>query len=335
MGGGAWDATTYHASTGAKISSGTTFGYDKTAKATRKFAAHKDLDPKQLNAAGVNIRESRDSVEHPNSVPIVIGFDATGSMGSVPRTVQTKLAGLFGLLLRKGYVEDPQIAVGVYGDAKCDYVPLQISQFESDNRIDDNLDKIFLEGNGGGNMGETQSLLWYYLLHHTATDAWDKRQKKGYLFMIADEVPLEINADEVKQFIGDGEPLGSLKTKDMAKALQERWEVIVLLIDNSSAHYQQSEKVYKELFGARNVLIVENPDTIAEVIGLAIGVKEGTVDSIDQAEEDLKDAGSNALAIRNAVNTVGGLINLGNPGGPLVKGSLDLDLEDTVGSARL
>lgn len=335
MGGGAWSASTYHSTTGARISSGTTFGYDKTAKATKQYAAHEALDPKKLNAAGVNLREARDNDEHPNSVPIVIGFDATGSMGSVPKTVQTKLAGLFGLLLRKGYVDDPQISVGVYGDAKCDYVPLQISQFESDNRIDDNLDKIFLEGNGGGNQGETQSLLWYYLIHHTATDAWEKRQKKGYLFMIADEVPLQITAAEVKDFVGDGEPLGSLDTKEMAKQLQEKWEVIVLLVNNSTAHYQNSEKVYSELFGARNVLIVENPDTIAEVIGLAIGVKEGTVDSIDQAEEDLKDAGSNAVAIRSAVTTVGNLINLGNPGGAIVKGSLDLDVDATAGSARI
>jgi len=192
MGLGSWSASSYSKSTASKIASGTTFGYDSTARSTGLYKAHESLDPTVKNADGKQIRESRDSVDHPNSVPIVVGFDATGSMGSVPRVVQKKLSGLFGLLTRKGYVEDPQISITAYGDAECDRVPLQISQFESDNKIDDNLDNLFLEGGGGGNGGETASLLWYYLINHTATDAWDKRGKKGYLFVIADERALDL-----------------------------------------------------------------------------------------------------------------------------------------------
>jgi hypothetical protein len=248
--------------------------------------------------------------------------------------MQTKLAGLFGLLLRKGYVEDPQIAISAYGDAFTDRVPLQFSQFESDNRIDDNLDKLFLEGNGGGNRGETSSLAWYYTIHHTATDAWEKRNKKGYLFMIADEVPLEITAEHVKEYIGDDQPLSSLKTEDLAKALQEKWEVYVLLIDNSAAAMQGSEARYIELFGRRHVLIVEDPDNITEIIGLAIGAAEGTVDDLDQAEDDLLEVGANALAIKGAVNAVSKLIG-GASGGALAKGDADIDLGAGSGSARL
>jgi len=337
MGGSSWSATDYTARTASKIAAGTSFGYDRDTKraGTSAYAAHKDLDPKYENAAKLNLREARDNDEHPNSTPIVIGFDATGSMGSVPKTVQKKLGGLFGLLLRKGYVEDPQIAISAYGDATCDRVPLQISQFESDNRIDDNLNNLFLEGGGGGNGGETQSLLWYYLINHMATDAWDKRNKKGYLFMIADEVPVSINATHIKEFIGDGEPLSTLDTKAMAKQLQEKWEVVVLVIDNLSAKLQRSEQTYKDLFGAQSVLLVENPETIAEVIGLAIGVKEGMVDTLDQAEEDLKDSGSNALAVKDALGSVRGMINLANAGGVVAKGSMNVDLSTKGGASRL
>lgn len=334
MGGGAWSANVYSSSTRAKISAGTTFGYDRTAKSTGSYKAHEALDPKGVNATGVNIRESRDNTEHPNSVPIVVGFDATGSMGSVPRTVQEKLAGLFGLLLRKGYVEDPQISVAAYGDAYCDRVPLQISQFESDNRIDDNLDKLFLEGGGGGNNGETQTLLWYYLAHHTATDAWEKRGKKGYLFVIADERALDLRPEHVKDFIGDGQPVGDLTAAGLIKEVQKKWDVVILLINNGTAKMQGSEEHYKQLVGKNNVLVVEDPSSIAETIGLAIGVKEGTVDSIEQAEDDLKETGSNALAIKSALGSVGGLINLGGAG-VVAKGSVDLDINGNSGSSRL
>lgn len=336
MGYGGWSSTTYARTTSAKIASGTSFGYDRTAKASGTYKAHEDLDPKKLAGAGSPfegqaIRESRDSVDHPNSVPIATIFDATGSMGSVPRVTQEKLAGLFGLLLRKGYVDDPQIMIGAYGDAYCDRVPLQISQFESDNRIDDNLDNLFLEGGGGGNNGETQTLAWYYLAYHTATDAWDKRGKKGYAFFVADERALDLKDEHVKEYIGDGQPLGSLKTKDLAQALQEKWEVYILLIDNSSARMQGSEKFYKDLFGEHHVLVLEDPNSVSETIALAIGVSEGTVD-LDEAEDDLKDSGANAVAIASATKAVVGLAKV-RGGSTVVKG--DADLAAGTGATRL
>lgn len=333
MGGGSYSADTYARTTRAKIVGGTTFGYDRTVRASGAKKAHEALDPKVKNALGINIRESRDNAEHPNSVPIVVGFDVTGSMGTVPRVAQEKLAGLFGLLLRKGYVEDPQVCIAAYGDAYCDRVPLQVSQFESDNRVDIALDQLYLEGNGGGNNGETQTLLWYYMAHHMETDAWDKRKKKGYLFVIADERALDLTPEHIKEFIGDEEPIGKLTAEALVKEVQKKWEVIILLINNGSAKAQGSEAHYKKLVGAHNVLIVEDPNSITETIGLAIGVKEGTVDSLDQAEEDLKENGLvDAVAVRSALGSVGGLIEL-NGSGVVAKGGFNLDLGNTSGGA--
>ena len=107
MGSGTWSSATYSAVSGAKIRAGATFDY--SARAT---GVHEKLDPKRLNAAGQNIRESRDSDEHPASTPIIVGFDETGSMGSIPRLVLTKLKTLFSLLVDKGYATDPQISRG-------------------------------------------------------------------------------------------------------------------------------------------------------------------------------------------------------------------------------
>jgi len=65
---------------------------------------HPSLDPHR-----VAVRESRDSGEHPRSLAIAVLFDVTGSMRDVPRRLQDKLPQLLGLLLRKGYADDPQI----------------------------------------------------------------------------------------------------------------------------------------------------------------------------------------------------------------------------------
>lgn len=307
MGSGSWSASTYKATTGASIAAGTTFGYSTSTRATTPAAAwtaHEDLDPKKVAGAGsplagMIVRESRDSVDHPNSVPVAVFFDETGSMGDIPVVVQQKLSDLFGLLLTKGYVEDPQVLVGAYGDHECDRVPLQVSQFESDNRVDDALDKIFIEGNGGGNGGESMSLAWYYLAHHTATDALDKRGKKGYAFFIGDEVALELSGKAVSTLVGDGEPLGKLDNKSVVADLLKSWDAFVLVIDNWSAKSQGSIKFYTDLFGRDRVLIVEDPESIAETIALSIGVLEGTVD-LDEGVDDLKSIGATDSAIRSA-----------------------------------
>lgn len=338
MGGGAWSASTYAATTGMKIDSGTSFSYSDDTKRRRAtdWKAHESLDPKKVAGptsplAGQIVREARDNAEHPNSVPVAVFFDETGSMGSVPRVVQKKLGGLFDLLLRKGYVEDPQLLIGAYGDAYTDHVPLQVGQFESDNRADEALDALFLEGNGGGNFGESMNLAWYYLAHHTATDAWEKRGKKGYAFFIGDEVALDLTSNQIKKFIGADEPVGDLSAQGLAQAVSEKWEVFILLIDNMSAKMQQSEKFYKGLFGESRVLVVQDPGSISETIALALGAMEGTLD-LDDAEDDLTAVGSNAVAIRSATAAVASLKDLGH--GALTRSAPDLGLSGS-GANRL
>lgn len=333
MGAGIWSAASYSATTKAKIDSGSTFGYDSYAKTTRKLEPHESLDPFKVAKNGYI--ESRDNPDHPNSVPIVVGLDQTGSMGAIPRVVQKKLAGLFNLLLMRGYVEDPQIAISAYGDCECDPIrtTVQFSQFESDNRIDEALDNLLLYGGGGGNGGESMTALWY-MMNKVQTDAWDKRGKKGYAFIVADEVALDLTPEQVRGFCGDEEP-GVMTVKGLAEKIQERWEVFILLIDNGSARAQGSEKFYKNLFGNRGVLVLEDPESVAETIALAIGVSEGTVD-LDEAEDDLKSTGSGELAIRSSVNAVkgAGLANLGG-GGAVVKGNASLNLGGGSDAGRL
>lgn len=295
MGGGSWTAATYEAVTSAKVSSGSTFAYDSHVRRTGDTRAHSDLDPKAKNSAGENIRESRDSKEHPNSLPIIVGFDSTGSMSSVPRTVQRRLPTLFTLLLEKGYATDPQIAVSTYGDATCDRVPLQFSQFESDNRIDDNVDKLYLEGGGGGNSGETSQLLLYYAAHHTATDALEKRGKKGYLFLIADERQVDVDGRIIKDVIGDAQPLGDISMEGIANAVSEKWNVFVLLIDNYSARMQKSEEFYSRLFGPDSVIIVQDPEYITETIASIIGFEEGT--DVAKITTDLAESSGKEVAL--------------------------------------
>ncbi len=341
MGNGSWSADTYASVTRSKLTKGTTFGYSAKAASSSNVAdkkAHADLDPKKVNGdasplAGKNIRESRDSDDHPTSTPVAVWFDETGSMGNTPRVIQEKLSTLFGMLLRKGYLEHPQIMVGGYGDGIWDHAPLQVSQFESDNRVDDALDNLYLEGHGGGNGGESQWLAWYYTAFHTATDAWEKREKKGYAFFIGDEKSLEPSGEQVVKWIGADEAPSGLTDQGIVDSLLEKWEAYVFVINNGSAHNQKSVQYYSSLFGSERVLVVEDEQAIAETISLTIGMTEGVID-LDDGVQDLKDAGASDAAVSQATRA---LALHKNRTGSLVTGKSPSDIEaaDDDSVARL
>ena len=294
----------YDAVTKTKIDSGTTFAYTSYAVRNHVNKAHENLRVLDENGKPLT-RESRDSSEHPESTPIVIGFDVTGSMGENPAILQKSLKGLFGMLVRKDVVSDPQVAIAGYGDTHCDYVPVQFSQFESDNRIDDNLDDVYIEHGGGGNMGETSTALVWFVANHVVTDAWEKRGKKGYLFLVGDECALDVSAEQSKEFLGEEQ--GHKITPEEAFALAaERWEIYFLLVDNYSAKMQHSKEKYEKLIGKDHVITLQSTEAAPAITAAVIGLAEETA-SDDTIVADLVDAGFDRSIAVVAADAVGGI----------------------------
>ena len=275
----------YDSVTRSKIDSGTTFAYTATSKRTGRYEAHDDL--KVLVDGKPVTRESRDSEEHPESTPIIVGFDVTGSMGDNPAILQRSLKGLFGMLVRKDVVSDPQVAIAAYGDTHCDRVPLQLSQFESDNRIDDNLDNVFVEMGGGGNMGETSTALVWFIASHVVTDAWEKRGKRGYLFLVGDECPLSVTSDQAHEFMGESIE-GEITPDGAFNIVRERWDTYFLLIDNYTAKIQHSRQKYEAILGEDHVITLQSADAAPAIMASVIGLAEETVDDL---VTDLVEAG--------------------------------------------
>lgn len=267
------------------------FDYDKHVRSTGKAEVHAEM-----NIFG-KTRESRDSDLHPQSLAIGIIFDVTGSMGTVPRVLQTKLGALMRVLLQRGYVEDPQILFGAIGDAYCDRVPIQIGQFESGLEMDDNLGKIYIEGGGGGQVFESYELSLYYMAYHTSTDCYEKRGKKGYLFTIGDEKPYPyIDVDQVRRHIGD--ELGqALSLESVMAELNRRYHHFHIIPTNTS-HGRNSEiqELWRSLMQER-ILLLEDADAVCETIALTIGLCEGSFASLAMGGLDLHKAGADKQAV--------------------------------------
>ncbi|WP_327089021.1 hypothetical protein OIE66_43115 [Nonomuraea sp. NBC_01738] len=284
MGSGIWStdvyssAARYRAATGASA-----FAYSDSGART----THPDLDP-----YGV-IRESRDSAEHPNSLGIAVLFDVTGSMLSVPRTLQAKLPDLLGLMLRKAYAADPQIMFGAIGDATCDRAPLQVGQFESDNRMDEQLGQILLEGGGGGQKRESYELAMHFMARHTRLDCFEKRGRRGYLFIIGDEMPYpRVTWQIARKVLGERLPQ-DIKVTDILNELSLMYDVYFILPAGAS-HAGDPEVLttWRRLLG-QNVLELDDLDAVCETIALAVGLGEEAID-LDEGLDDLETIGSAA-----------------------------------------
>lgn len=77
------------------------------------------------------VREARDSEEHPNSFPIIIALDVTGSMGRIPYELITEgFPKLMKKIMDEG-VQDLQVCFVGIGDHYTDRAPIQVGQFES------------------------------------------------------------------------------------------------------------------------------------------------------------------------------------------------------------
>ena len=132
----------------------------KSTAAVFSHGLNPHLDPRNIKNG---IRESRDSDANPASTAIIIGLDVTGSMGLIADAIAREgLKTLFTEIYDRQPVRDPHILFMGVGDALCDTAPLQVSQFEADIRIADQLVDLWLESGGGANACESYTLPWYF-----------------------------------------------------------------------------------------------------------------------------------------------------------------------------
>lgn len=255
------------------------------------------------------IRESRDSIAHPKSKAIAVLFDDTGSMQRVPKILQKKLKPLMGLLLRKGYVEHPQILFGCIGDFSTDVAPLQIGQFESGIEMDDAFEQMFLEGNGGGTNQESYELALYYFANKISMDCFEKRGEKGYLFIIGDEAAYSyVKKDQIEKIVGD-KLQHDLRIETIIPSLLEKFHVFFIIPGQTSNFNNPTIKTFWDnLIGAENVRRIPDPDAVCESIAVIIGLMEDATDQIKMIT-DLKDVGTSVTVV-NAVAT--GINSLAN-----------------------
>ena len=242
-----------------------------TANKTRTITL--DLDPKKFE-----FRECRDSDNHPNAYPIIVGLDETGSMGQLPELmVKNELGTLMEELLKHNIV-DPSILFMAFGDHLSDRHPIQIGQFESDSdALLKWLTGFYLEGLGGGHNMESPSLVWYAAARHTVTDSLQKRNVKGCLFTISDEgCHSHLPGAKLKELFNLPEELDDLSDDQLLQEVQRQYHVFHIHAQEGS--YLNDKTIFdywKEKLPENHFLLLQHHSDVAKLIASTVLLMQG------------------------------------------------------------
>lgn len=243
------------------------------------------LDPKKFT-----IRECCNSDEHPNTIPVILALDVTGSMGEACSEVASAL----GVIIKNLYEKfsDIEFCVMGIGDLAYDDAPIQMSQFESDIRIAESLDKIYMEHGGGGNEYESYTAAWYMGLKHTKLDCFEKQGRKGIIITMGDE-PLNpyLPYKKLNQVI-NGTEQKDVKTNDLYSQVCEMYNVFHIAVDSPKNSYKYHkhdiENTFGQLLGANFKTSTVN--NLAQVIEDCITESVGTT-SVSKSETMINENG--------------------------------------------
>lgn len=270
MGCGSWTSrsfTDYSLSKGMGVStSGSILG----TYSNQEMFKSRSIDP-ALSPVNV-MRECCDNDEHPNTVPVILGLDVTGSMGDAAVEVAKKL----NVIMTKLYeqITDVEFMIMGIGDLSCDNCPIQISQFESDIRIAEQLDKLYFEFGGGGNGFESYTVAWYMGSRHTKLDCLS-RGKKGIIITIGDEqlnpyLPLRGRCCGLEDATGD-KLQADIETKDLYEEVSKKFNIYHLDVQHGRRWDEDEiEKSFKKYLKDNHFRRVSMDSIANEIVDIVI-----------------------------------------------------------------
>lgn len=293
---------------------GSSFSYDDWNTTSRSYAGKsssqiytassldESIDPSKMKGG---IRESCDSEANPNSTPVIIGLDFTGSMRNIPTyMIQTGLGEMFKEIYERKPVSDPQVLFCGIGDVDAgDSAPFQVSQFESEvGRLISGLEKFWIRGCGGGGNGyESYDLPYYFAANMTKIDSMTKRGQKGFIFTIGDEPPPEkLTKEAIKSVFGlDVE--SDVRFDQLLKHVSKSYIPFHIIIEEGShPAYNGLDSVltpWQNLLG-ENAIVCSDYFKLSEVIVSILQVKAGTSKEAVVSSWD----GSTGLVVQKAIN---------------------------------
>jgi len=193
-------------------------------------------------------------------------------MGTWPGVIIEKL-GYFELEAKEYLGEDLEMCFSVIGDAYADSFPaLQVRPFTKGTELVEELLKLKIVGQGGGQTTESYELAVLYFVRNVLIP----NAKRPILIIIGDEQPYDfVDKDQAKS-LAHVNLEGRMSTKEVFEELKRKFSVNMIRKPyNSSSGNSMSDldrKIYgkwAELVGAENIYDLPDP---ARVVDLIFGI---------------------------------------------------------------
>ena len=283
MGGGAWINCAYvtHSTTRRGYTSMEEFYSASSQDLYRSRSLPDILNPKNV------IRECRDSEEHPNTIPVILALDVTGSMGPAAEAVAKQLNDIMTEIYK--IVNDVEFCIMAIGDLSYDCAPIQMGQFESDIRIAEQLEKVYFEKGGGGNRWESYTAAWYMGSRHTQLDCLN-RNKKGIIITMGDE-PLNPYLPARPLSIATGDNLqADIDTKELYEETITKFDIYHIGIDDRNTSFKLNEKDINNSFGqllGENYMVCTCQNLYKTIASIIEKYKEANFSSGDGGKNEI------------------------------------------------
>lgn len=216
--------------------------------------------------------------------PVIYAFDVTGSMGTLPKVIFDKMPLIAGQIVENGYLEDPEVSLAAIGDVQGDQAPIQVGDFSLIKKLDDWLQRIWLEGNGGGNGGESYEFTAYFYARYCEMP----NAETPFLLITGDEHHREtLYKSELEvRFGGKHE---TVEAKEIFDELKKKFNGNVFLIYASHGRGDDNAiaQQWRRTLGKEHVIVLESDKAVADVTLGLFAIMTGSR-TLDEYCEDMK-----------------------------------------------
>lgn len=226
-------------------------------------------------------------VETESTTPLIIFCDVTGSMGAWPATIFSKLPYLEHETKHEYLGEDTEICFGAVGDADCDNYPLQVQPFAKGLDLKASLEKLKIEGGGGGDLRESYELGALYVTHNVKTP---KALRKPIFIFIGDEMPKALVSPTQAKNVAKVDIKANISAEDIFRDVAEKYSVYLIqkpYSDSPSRHdYPEIAKRWNTLLKEERIADLADPNRVVDVIFGILAAETGRIGYFKKELED-------------------------------------------------
>ncbi|NQU17198.1 MAG: hypothetical protein HQ564_03940 [Candidatus Saganbacteria bacterium] len=250
--------------------------------------------------------------------PIVLAFDDTGSMGDWVIRMYEKLIMFYGqICITNSLLPKPALSFCAFSDSACqtkddhtkknrigDNYPFQVTNFAEGDRLDTNIESLWLpKGYGGGNHVEDYAMVAYFYLHFCKLQA----AQNPFFFMTGDEgYYSELDQGLIKQHFGRVQEGASLDSLTVLRQLAKKFECFMLRKrygETTSREERRIQNSWLEAWGPQKILMLKEPKQIVDTMLGAIALKMGEW-NLDQYARIMEERKQSRERVKNVVKTL-------------------------------